>query len=184
MQLILPSKVDPIPIRLHVQNKTRKYVGVEEIPPHGNPEYSRVSPTPSPPLHRDGCLSRQLHYFLEDDTIEIRSLRGPNSGRDRFPVMLRRGKIPKSFSAGDAGDVYHWKDFGIGIEASPPKVPYTSTDTNLMPKSLIRDNRNTVNILRTCVHIFTRPLEQYTPWNYTPRGSCYHTVLSRGIFNP
>lgn len=85
---------------------------------HGDPEYSCISSIPSPQFHRDFCLPRQLHYFLEDDTIEIRSLRRPNSGRDSFPVMLRRGKIPKSFSAGDTGEVYHWKDFGIGVEVS------------------------------------------------------------------
>ncbi|XP_071085308.1 EF-hand domain-containing family member C2-like isoform X1 [Haliotis cracherodii] len=36
-----------------------------------------------------------LHYFLADDTIEIRESIPPNSGRDAFPVFVRRGKLPK-----------------------------------------------------------------------------------------
>lgn len=36
-----------------------------------------------------------LHYFLADDTIEIRELVSPNSGRDTIPKFLRRSKLPK-----------------------------------------------------------------------------------------
>lgn len=36
-----------------------------------------------------------LHYFLADDTIEIREKIPPNSGRDATSVFLRRGKLPK-----------------------------------------------------------------------------------------
>jgi len=37
-----------------------------------------------------------LHYFLADDTIEIREIIQPNSGRDAAPMFLRRGKCPKN----------------------------------------------------------------------------------------
>jgi len=37
-----------------------------------------------------------LHYFLADDTIEIREVIPPNSGRDAAPMFLRRGKLPKN----------------------------------------------------------------------------------------
>ncbi|XP_034144941.1 EF-hand domain-containing family member C2 isoform X2 [Esox lucius] len=37
-----------------------------------------------------------LHYFLADDTIEIREVIHPNSGRDAAPKFLRRSKLPKS----------------------------------------------------------------------------------------
>ncbi len=37
-----------------------------------------------------------LHYFLADDTIEIREIINPNSGRDAVPTFLRRGPLPKS----------------------------------------------------------------------------------------
>jgi len=36
-----------------------------------------------------------LHYFLADDTIEIREMIPPNAGRDATPVFLRRGQLPK-----------------------------------------------------------------------------------------
>lgn len=37
-----------------------------------------------------------LHYFLVDDTIEIREVHKPNDGHDPFPVLLRRSRIPKN----------------------------------------------------------------------------------------
>ena len=36
-----------------------------------------------------------LHYFLADDTIEIREIIRANSGRDAVPMFLRRQKLPK-----------------------------------------------------------------------------------------
>ena len=36
-----------------------------------------------------------LHYFLEDDTVEILEVNENNSGKDPFPLFLRRGPLPK-----------------------------------------------------------------------------------------
>lgn len=36
-----------------------------------------------------------LHYFLADDTVEVRELYKPNAGRDAVPVFLHRGKLPR-----------------------------------------------------------------------------------------
>ena len=36
-----------------------------------------------------------LHYFLADDTIEIRETIPPNCGRDATPMFLGRAKLPK-----------------------------------------------------------------------------------------
>lgn len=36
-----------------------------------------------------------LHYFLADDTIEIREVNPPNSGRDATPIFIKRQKLPK-----------------------------------------------------------------------------------------
>jgi hypothetical protein len=38
-----------------------------------------------------------IHYYLADDTVEIREVHHPNDGRDSFALMLRRQKLPKSF---------------------------------------------------------------------------------------
>ena len=37
----------------------------------------------------------RLHYFLEDDTVEILEEPQSNSGRDAFPIFLRRTPLPK-----------------------------------------------------------------------------------------
>jgi len=37
-----------------------------------------------------------LHYFLADDTVEILEVNEPNSGRDPFPVMLKRSPLPNT----------------------------------------------------------------------------------------
>lgn len=36
-----------------------------------------------------------LHYFLENDTIEILEVHDSNNGRDPFPAFLRRSQLPK-----------------------------------------------------------------------------------------
>ena len=37
----------------------------------------------------------RVHYFLEDATVEVLETNENNSGRDSFPVFLRRGPLPK-----------------------------------------------------------------------------------------
>ena len=37
-----------------------------------------------------------LHYYLVDDTLEIREVHESNDGRDPFPVMLKRQKVPRN----------------------------------------------------------------------------------------
>ena len=39
-----------------------------------------------------------LQYYLVDDTMEIREVHKPNDGRDPFPVLIGRHKIPKNRS--------------------------------------------------------------------------------------
>lgn len=36
-----------------------------------------------------------LNYYLEDDTVEVLEVHESNSGRDAFPVFLRRARLPK-----------------------------------------------------------------------------------------
>eukprot|EP00775_Hariotina_reticulata_P011400 gene11400-11548_t len=36
-----------------------------------------------------------LHYYLEDDTVEINEVHERNAGRDPFPVFLKRGPLPR-----------------------------------------------------------------------------------------
>ncbi|XP_053736475.1 EF-hand domain-containing protein 1-like [Synchiropus splendidus] len=45
------------------------------------------------------CRPVTIHYYLVDNTVEIREDHQPNSGRDRFPVVLRRQRLPKRMKA-------------------------------------------------------------------------------------
>ena len=36
-----------------------------------------------------------IQYYLVDDTVEVREVHKPNDGRDPFPVLIRRQKVPK-----------------------------------------------------------------------------------------
>ena len=39
-----------------------------------------------------------VHYYLADDTIEVRENHFQNNGKDQFPMLLKRSKVPKRFS--------------------------------------------------------------------------------------
>ncbi|NXG44408.1 EFHC2 protein, partial [Psilopogon haemacephalus] len=43
----------------------------------------------------DGPRELVLHYYLSDDTIDIKEITPANSGRDAVPLFLRRDKLPK-----------------------------------------------------------------------------------------
>ncbi|XP_046865042.1 EF-hand domain-containing protein 1-like [Xenia sp. Carnegie-2017] len=40
-----------------------------------------------------------LHYYLVDDTVEVREIHTANDGRDPFPVLIQRQKLPKNRKA-------------------------------------------------------------------------------------
>ena len=39
-----------------------------------------------------------LHYFLVDDTLEVREQHTANDGRDKFPMLLRRQRVLRNHS--------------------------------------------------------------------------------------
>jgi len=69
-----------------------------------------------------------LHYYLVDDTMEVREVHTPNDGRDPFPVLIGRHKVPKNrfdlpssfpsvvmeISEQEIKEYYTPKDFQIG----------------------------------------------------------------------
>ncbi|XP_068197862.1 EF-hand domain-containing protein 1 isoform X2 [Antennarius striatus] len=75
-----------------------------------------------------GTRSVTVQYFLVDDTVEIREVHQPNSGRDSFPVLMRRQKLPKKvkpesenfpscvleISSAEVDEYYSPKDFQVG----------------------------------------------------------------------
>ncbi|XP_051167198.1 EF-hand domain-containing family member C2-like [Leptopilina boulardi] len=51
----------------------------------------------------------EIHYYLADDTIEVKEILPENSGRDVGPLFLKRSKIPKNFEKIDpigSGDTF------------------------------------------------------------------------------
>jgi len=36
-----------------------------------------------------------IHYYLADDTMDIREVHFANNGKDAWPLLLKRQKIPK-----------------------------------------------------------------------------------------
>ena len=57
-----------------------------------------------------------IHYYLSDDTVEIREVNYNNSGRDPFPLLLTRNKLPKKFfipQPGEDGPSDFYKDSDI-----------------------------------------------------------------------
>lgn len=58
-----------------------------------------------------GGLTYVIHYYRADDTIEIREVHFQNSGRDPFPLLFKRQKIPDQFEVGQPGLVNKSKWF-------------------------------------------------------------------------
>jgi hypothetical protein len=44
-----------------------------------------------------------IHYYLADDTVEIREVHTPNDGRDNFALLLKRRKIPSNYKINQPG---------------------------------------------------------------------------------
>ncbi len=44
-----------------------------------------------------------IHYFLADDTVEIREVHHPNDGRDNFALLMKRQRLPKAFAVSQPG---------------------------------------------------------------------------------
>ena len=43
---------------------------------------------------------------MADDTIEVREVALPNSGKDPFPVNVKRQKLPRNFALNQPGQTY------------------------------------------------------------------------------
>ena len=68
-----------------------------------------------------------LHYFLADDTIEIREIIRSNSGRDAVPMFLRRQKLPKVLYIYIKCDLQH----GVFNKGPAVTTPLTETSSKL-----------------------------------------------------
>ena len=60
-----------------------------------------------------------VHYYLADDTFEIREVHCPNDGRDGFAVCLRRGKLPDRFDVNQPGQAFIGDNYLTCDEITP-----------------------------------------------------------------
>mmetsp|Transcript_40195 Transcript_40195/g.89186 ORF Transcript_40195/g.89186 Transcript_40195/m.89186 type:complete len:635 (-) Transcript_40195:736-2640(-) len=89
-----------------------------------------------------------LHYFLEDDTVEILEVHDNNSGRDPFPVFLKRGALPKvSVRTGTTitgklrkDQCYAPEDFRLGMYISVLNRDFLLHDCDRFTKQWYVDN--------------------------------------------
>ncbi|XP_071443062.1 EF-hand domain-containing protein 1-like isoform X2 [Hetaerina americana] len=70
-----------------------------------------------------------LHYYLADDTIEVREVRKLNDGRDPFPMLLRRQKLPKN-----------WKDRPVSFPSLTMEVTEAEVTEYYSPKDFLVGN--------------------------------------------
>eukprot|EP00347_Sterkiella_histriomuscorum_P003325 403364718 len=59
------------------------------------------------------------HYYLEDDTCEIREVHHPNDGRDSFTLLLKRQKLSKSFAVNQPGQNFIGDNYLTSDEIDP-----------------------------------------------------------------
>mmetsp|Transcript_83268 Transcript_83268/g.114952 ORF Transcript_83268/g.114952 Transcript_83268/m.114952 type:complete len:289 (-) Transcript_83268:178-1044(-) len=60
-----------------------------------------------------------VHYYLADDTIEIRENHYSNDGRDSFPLYLRRQKLPEKFDVNQPGQAFIGDNYVTCDEIEP-----------------------------------------------------------------
>ena len=60
-----------------------------------------------------------VHYYLADDTVEIREVHHPNDGRDAFALLLRRQKLPDRFDVNQPGQAFIGDNYLTADEITP-----------------------------------------------------------------
>lgn len=84
----------------------------------------------------------KIHYFLEDDTIQIVEKPQVNSGTTQG-TLLRRNVVPKP-----GGELFHFLDFVIGQEVSIQKREYIIYDCDDATRQYLIDIGNDPNDLQ------------------------------------
>ena len=64
-------------------------------------------------------LPYTVHYYLADDTFEIRECHYPNDGRDAFALLLRRQKLPDRYDANQPGQSFIGDNYLTADEITP-----------------------------------------------------------------
>jgi EF-hand domain-containing protein 1 len=95
-----------------------------------------------------------IQYYLVDDTVEVREVHKANDGRDPFPILIRRQKVPKdrynvksTFSAismeltpEEIKDYFKPHDFGLGQTVNIYGRNFTIYDMDNFTKAFYYQN--------------------------------------------
>ncbi|MEW5310689.1 MAG: hypothetical protein WDW38_002460 [Sanguina aurantia] len=89
-----------------------------------------------------------LHYYLEDDSVEILDVNENNSGRDPFPIFLKRAPLPKVAVRANTtlstryrkDQCYSPEDLRIGAYVSVHNRDFLLHDCDNFTKAWCRDN--------------------------------------------
>ena len=63
-----------------------------------------------------------VHYYLADDTVEVREVHHANDGRDSFAIMLKRQKLPINFAMKQPGQNFIGDNYLTCDEIQPGGV--------------------------------------------------------------
>lgn len=138
-----------------------------------------------------GLISKyELHYFLSDDTIEIRNVDCGKDGKETFPLLLKRQKLVKNINDNNDGH-YYAQDLMCGqfIDVLTRKMLLETCDnftkefydsefqikqpTVLIPKESLNKRRQMMkslppyngfgsekDSLANCLHLIPKPVKQ------------------------
>lgn len=104
-------------------------------------------------------VANLFQYYLVDDTLEIREVHQPNNGRDPFPVLIGRHRVPKNrfsvptsfpsivleLSEQELKDYITPKDFRIGKTVSIYGRPFLIYDCDNFTKGFYYNHFGVTN---------------------------------------
>lgn len=122
-----------------------------------------------------------IHYYLVDDTLEVREVHTPNDGHDPFPILICRQKVPKDrysvestfpavvmeLSEQEVKDYFTPKDFTIGKTVTLYNRRFLIYDCDNFTKAFYWKNFNVTDFTPVDIelHMKNRAKMEIPPYN-------------------